>query len=136
MPEETPSQKSEIRLWVVILLSTILTASIITPILTVFGLGRYTATVTAYKKLYLQEHEANFNLTHFMKLNIEGDFEGKRELFCQGERPAWMRAEMIDAGREDADTLGFDNKSAKYFLGLREDDRWVNIIVHNMICRE
>ena len=42
----------------------------------------------------------------------------------------WVWFNFPDVGREATHAEG------KYFLGLREDDKWDNMIVHEVVCCE
>jgi hypothetical protein len=54
---------------------------------------------------------------------------GTRECFAK-VIPMWVWFNFPDVGREATQTEG------KYFLGLREDDKWDNMIVHEVVCCE
>lgn len=43
---------------------------------------------------------------------------------------------MLDVGPQGVENLDREAVGGRYFKVLREDDKWVNMIVHEMICRQ
>jgi hypothetical protein len=129
MSEEASTEEAQtpIRPWTVILMVAFLGALLHMGMFALFGAGKYNPMVH-YKDYYLSDPQ--HNCTHFMSINFERvqtkleNVGGK--LFCQD----------VDVGKKG----NSKEKEAKrwigrYYFALREDDRWVDMQVHHVVCR-
>jgi hypothetical protein len=116
------------RLWLFILILSVFQAIITVAIISYTAAGQYNP-VVHLKDLYLPDPQRNSS--HFMALN-----------FPDAQKPSENAGAMMFCQDVGVGTAG-DSKEkkrgrwiGKYFFALREDDQWVNMQVHHVVCRQ
>lgn len=119
-------QENPIRLWRIMVLLAFIGTLINIGIISVSAAGQYNQAVH-YKDYYLPDPQ--HNCSHFMALhfvdaeNPSGDAGTK--MFCQD----------LDVGKVgDSKEEKRGRWIGRYFFALREDDRWVDMQVHHVVC--
>jgi hypothetical protein len=114
------------RVWLFILILSVIQA--LMSIISGTAAGQYNP-VVHFKDRYLPDPQRNSS--HFMALN-----------FPDAQKPSENAGAMMFCQDVDVGTAG-DSKEKKrgrwigrYFFALREDDRWVNMQVHHVVCRQ
>ena len=128
--ENPPLFRSRKQLWFSILLGIGLIPSIIPfALFTHVSLSKYREMVEFYNKFERrpdQLHLANFNQGSDIVMSQE-------DLLCTGwDLPEFNYSNLLDAS--SLPTTSSHYEEIKYYLALSEDEVWVPVIVHPMVC--